>query len=84
MGSGELSDPEAGMVGAGRCLKPCVISSGPNLQPPGLTRYPLCRPHPSLASCSSLGTELFLPSSMNQPGSCLFLTDPGSLAPSHE
>lgn len=28
MGSGELSGPEARMVEAERCLKPCVISSG--------------------------------------------------------
>ena len=82
--SGELSGPQAGMVGAGRGLKHCVISSGAQPAAPRPDLLPLVQAPPWPGFLLLPRHRALLPSSTNQPRGFLSLQVLGSLASNHE
>lgn len=82
--SGELSGPQAGMVGAGRGLKHCVISSGAQPAAPRPDLLPLVQAPPWPGFLLLPRHRALLPSSTNQPRGFLSLQVLVSLASNHE
>ena len=81
--SGELSGPWAGLVGAGRGLKPCVISSGAQPTAPWPDLLPSVRAPPWPGFLLLPSHRAFPAKLRNQPRGFWSLQSFGSLAPRH-